>query len=342
MESVDSRAVSVKDSMIEMKNRKIHKREDTTKKLPNRLIKDMANAEEIINAIGDGITIVDRKYRILYENKVHRNMFGYLVGEYCYKAYQSRDSVCDGCPVALTFENGEIHTVSRQLQNDKGTKYLEVTASPLKNSEGKIIAGIEVVRDITERKLLEEDIRESEEKYQSLYQEFRGILDAIPDALVLLSRDLKIVWSNEVAAKNMNMSLDDFIGQHCYTLRHGRSKPCEICPVLECYASHKPKIVESKTPDGRFWALHVYPVFDDRGEVKGVIEAAHNITERKRAEKTLKKNEKELTKRVKELEEFYNMAVGRELRMVELKKQNERLQKELEKYQNCRDFKENQ
>jgi hypothetical protein len=36
------------------------------------------------------------------------------------------------------------------------------------------------------------------------------------------------------------------------------------------------------------------------------------------------------------------MAVGRELRMVELKKQNERLQKELAKYKNCKDFKENQ
>ena len=292
----------------------------------------LSKPEELLEAIGDGISIVDREYRILYENKVHRNIFGDLVGEYCYKAYQSRDSVCVGCPVALTFKNGKIHTVQRQLQNDKGTKYLEVTASPLKNSAGKIIAGIEVVRDITDRKFLEENIRESKEKYQSLYQEFHGILNAIPDALVLLSRDLKVIWSNEIAAKNMNMNLDDFIGQHCYKVRHGRSEPCEICPVLECYASHKPKIVEAKTPDGRIWELHVYPVFDDRGEVKGVIEAAHNITERKRAEEEIAQHKKELIERVQELEEFYNMAVGRELRMVELKKQNERLQKELKKY----------
>ena len=137
-------------------------------------------------------------------------------------------------------------------------------------------------------------LRESEGKYRSLYQEFLGILDAIPDALVLLSSDLKVVWSNEVAAKNMNMSLDDFIGQHCYKVRHERSEPCEICPVLECFTSHKPKIIESTTPDGRTWELHVYPVFGDRGEVKGVIEAAHNITERKRGEQEKRKLEEQL------------------------------------------------
>jgi PAS domain-containing protein len=252
-------------------------------------------------------------------------MMGTHVGEFCYKAYAKKRSICRGCPVAITFKDGKVHTVERERQIENETKYLQITISSLKNSEGKIIAGLRVVRDITDRKLLEEDIKESEEKYRSLYQEFRGILDAIPDALVLLSRDLKVVWSNEVAAKNMNMSVDDFIGQHCYTVRHGRSKPCKNCPVLECYTSHKPKIIESSTPDGRLWELYAYPVFDDRGEVKGVIEAAHNITERKRSEK-------EIHEKVKELEDFYNIAIGRELRMKELKEQIKKLEKKLAKY----------
>jgi hypothetical protein len=67
--------------------------------------------------------------------------------------------------------------------------------------------------------------------------------------------------------------------------------------------------------------------------VKGVIEAAHNITERKRAEEELKQHRKELLARVNELEEFYKLAVGRELRMVELKKEIEQLKQLLEKYQ---------
>lgn len=44
-----------------------------------------------------------------------------------------------------------------------------------------------------------------------------------------------------------------------------------------------------------------------------------------------RKNREELTKKVRQLEDFYNMAVGRELRMMELKKEIEHLKKELAK-----------
>ena len=50
-----------------------------------------------------------------------------------------------------------------------------------------------------------------------------------------------------------------------------------------------------------------------------------DITEQKKAKE-------EIQKRIKELEEFYNMAIGRELRMIELKEQIEELQEELEKF----------
>jgi DNA-binding NtrC family response regulator len=51
-----------------------------------------------------------------------------------------------------------------------------------------------------------------------------------------------------------------------------------------------------------------------------------------RMQEELRRSRKELEKRVKELEEFYNMAIGRELRMIELKAKIEELEKELEKY----------
>ena len=52
---------------------------------------------------------------------------------------------------------------------------------------------------------------------------------------------------------------------------------------------------------------------------------------RKLAEESLKKNEKELKMRIQELEEFYDIAIGRELSMIELKRENEKLREELEK-----------
>lgn len=66
--------------------------------------------------------------------------------------------------------------------------------------------------------------------------------------------------------------------------------------------------------------------------VADIVSLAMEAAERKRAEVALEKNEKELQKRVKELENFYEMAVGRELRMIELKKEIKELKSELSKY----------
>ncbi len=147
-----------------------------------------------------------------------------------------------------------------------------------------------IARDITDRERAEEELGENEGKYRSLSQEFREILDAIPDGLILLSPDLKVVWENEVA-KSGHLEHSDISDPHCYQLKHGRSEPCEYCVAPECLASGQPKVGESKTPDGRIWELRFFPVFDEKGGVKGVIEVAHNITERRQTEDALRESE---------------------------------------------------
>ncbi len=64
---------------------------------------------------------------------------------------------------------------------------------------------------------------------------------------------------------------------------------------------------------------------EEKGKVIGAVVTFLDITERK-------KTEEEIHRRVKELEDFYDMAVGREIRMVQLKEEIEKLKEELEKY----------
>jgi PAS domain S-box-containing protein len=109
----------------------------------------------IIEAIGDAISIQNPDFKILYQNQAHKDIIGDHVGEHCYQAYEQRDSVCEGCPLAMTFQDGGIYTKERSAPTDRGTIYVEITSSPLRDKTGKIIAGIEVVRDITERKTVE-------------------------------------------------------------------------------------------------------------------------------------------------------------------------------------------
>jgi len=286
------------------------------------------NLEEqgILEAVGDGISIQDTDFKVLYQNQVHKSLIGDHAGEYCYEAYEQREKTCEGCPVAMAFKDGKIHTTERSAPTEKGMLYVEITASPIRDLSGEIIAGIEVARDITERKRTEKALMESEAKFQRLSQEFRALLDAIPDNLTLQSPDLKVLWANQGAAAGLGMGVSDMVGQYCYKLWHNRSTPCELCPVQRSFRTGNPENYEVSTPDSRIWDLRTVPIKDENGRVLSVIEVGRDITERK-------KMEKEVKERIEELEKFYEMAIGRELRMKELKDEIKRLQIELAKYQ---------
>src|SRR5512134_1380443 len=69
-------------------------------------VDEKLRSEAVIAAIGDGLTIQDRNYTIIYQNEVHKKRFGDHVGERCHRAYRSRDNVCDECAAKLAFEDG--------------------------------------------------------------------------------------------------------------------------------------------------------------------------------------------------------------------------------------------
>lgn len=122
------------------------------------LIKEKNRSEAILAAIGEGISIQDTFFSILYQNQVHKDRYGNHVGELCYRAYQHRDSVCPTCLMAESIQDGNIHSAERNSRSDQGTRYLQITSSPLRDETGKIVAGIELVRDISVRKRTEIDL----------------------------------------------------------------------------------------------------------------------------------------------------------------------------------------
>lgn len=124
----------------------------------------------VMNAIGDPISIQDTSFRILYQNEAHKKFIGTHTGEICYHAYMNRDSICETCPVAMSFRDGLSHTIEKPGAPEKGITFVEITASPLLDSSSNIIAGIEVVRDLTARRKSEEAVRHAEEKFRSLVE----------------------------------------------------------------------------------------------------------------------------------------------------------------------------
>src|SRR4030042_5497619 len=111
-------------------------------------------SKSIIESIGEPLGIIDTDFRFVYQNKIHRDSFGEHLGKICYKEFRDRDELCEGCQLAECFRDGNIHSKERVVPRGEGPPlYVVNTASPLRDSAGKIVAGIEIIRDITEWRL---------------------------------------------------------------------------------------------------------------------------------------------------------------------------------------------
>lgn len=145
---------------------------------------ERTRSEAIIAGLGDGIIIQDTDYKIIYQNQIQTEIYGSHDGEYCYKVYEGRDTVCENCPVELTFMDRKVHKVERSASTDKGTIYSELTSSPLTDADGNIIAGIKVVRDISSRKKAEEELLNYQNRLMELVDERTAELQASNELLI--------------------------------------------------------------------------------------------------------------------------------------------------------------
>ena len=138
------------------------------------------------------ITVQDRNFKLLRFNREFYERFAPQSDDYCFHAYKNRDEKCVNCPVEKTFDDGLPHYGEETGLNKDGTlTHWIVRTSPIKNAGGEIVAAMEMSLDITERKQLEEKLKESERKYYEIFNN-------IPNPVFVLDPDsLRILDCNE-------------------------------------------------------------------------------------------------------------------------------------------------
>jgi len=157
-----------------------------------------------------------------------------------------------------------------------------------------------------------------------------SVLEGIGEGVVVLDPELNIVTANKGYLDIVGLDIVDVIGKPYYKVSLGEDEPLAEdetqSNVMRVFETGRPLSSLNTYLDGKGRKLSIqtksYPVFGSGGEVVAVVETLMDITRGVRLEK-------DLEKRVKELEEFYDMAVGRELRMIELKEEIESLREEL-------------
>ena len=115
-----------------------------------------------LDGIQDCINIVDKDFKIIFMNETASQRAGkkrqLLLGNKCYAELWKESSPCESCVTGKVFETGKAQqTITWEMGLDGKKFYLERFAFPVVDKEGKVEYAIEIFRDITERKLLEED-----------------------------------------------------------------------------------------------------------------------------------------------------------------------------------------
>ena len=135
------------------------------------------------------------------------------------------------------------------------------------------------------------ELRRAEQRLKDAVEEKSAILDSLLEHVVYQDTDLNILWANQAACNSVGINREDLTGRHCYEVWAGRTEPCEDCPVKEARDSQKPQTTQKQTPDGRWWHIQGYPVRDQNGHIKGMVELTLDITDAKNAEATLREKE---------------------------------------------------
>jgi len=250
-----------------------------------KLILNEIDDQGILEAIGDGISIQDTNFRVVYQNQTHKDFIGEHIGEYCYKAFEKEEHVCDGCPVAKAFQDGKTHMEERSILSEKGISYFQITASPLRDITGQIIAGIESVRDITDNRNAENLLLQSEAKNKS-------ILSAIPDLMFRLSsrgNHLEFYTSN---LNELYLDPTDFLGKRVDEVLPPGVGEKYLYYIEQTINTGQMQVFEYYLdfPEGtRYFESRMVTYREDE-----ILVIVRNITERKNIENLLKEREQYL------------------------------------------------
>jgi PAS domain S-box-containing protein len=182
-------------------------------------------------------------------------------------------------------------------------------ASVYRDTRGNVLGVFAAARDVTSQK--------------QAAQYARSLIEASLDPLVTISGDGKITDVNEATIRVTGVPREELIGTDFsnYFIEPEKAREGYQQVFAKGFVTDYPLTIRHR--DSRLTdVLYNASVYkDSRGNVLGVFAAARDVTARKRVEEELAEQRKRELDRLAELEKFQKLTVGRELKMVELKRE---------------------
>ncbi|MFO7943447.1 MAG: PAS domain S-box protein, partial [Anaerolineales bacterium] len=176
------------------------------KRVEEELKKSEEEKKTILDSLIEHVVHEDTDMKVLWANRAACESAGLpreeLIGRYCYQIWLGRSEPCPDCPVIKAMEK-KIPQEIEKIMPDGNAWYIR--GYPIKGQNGKIVGGIEVTLDITER---QQAIKQNKKRRRYL----ESLLNATPDALVTSDEKHKIVEWNPGARQLFGYTKEEAIG----------------------------------------------------------------------------------------------------------------------------------
>ncbi|UCH90243.1 MAG: PAS domain-containing sensor histidine kinase [Thermoplasmata archaeon] len=256
---------------------------------------------ELLNSLPEGVFVVDQNKTIKLVNDYFLKQYKYqkdeVVGHNCFEKLHGEKQPCSeggtDCPLEQVFQTGKSVKMEHIHIDKNGNKFIiEISAFPLLNEEGEVKYMVGASRDITDRKLKENLLKASEQKFKMLF-------DTSNVGIMYLDPGGNIIDANPKVMELLACNREDIIGKNFivfFTTLHMGSK--DLLSTFDDKIMDTPdSVTEWKITNkkGEKLVLLAHPSFIMKnGRLIGRYIVVENITERNRAKNALLELEKKL------------------------------------------------
>ena len=207
------------------------------------------------------------------------------------------------------------HFETERVRKDGAVFPVLLTVSPIRDADGVVVGASSITRDVT--------------KEQEAFKAARSMIESSLDSLVAISPEGLITDVNQATVKATGIPRGELIGtafSDCFTEPEKAEKIYQLV-FDQGMALDYPLTLRHR--DGTLTeVLYNASVYRDAGgKVLGVFAAARDMTNQNQAQRTITQQQAVALDRLAELEQFQRLAVGRELKMIDLKKEIQYLRK---------------
>jgi two-component system NtrC family sensor kinase len=119
-------------------------------------------------------------------------------------------------------------------------------------------------------------------------KEWEATFDAISDCLFIYDKNYTILRANKATAESLGTTPDKLVGRKCYAVLHNCSQPCSGCPTAEALKTKGIAFAEMDFGPGTgVYHIWTYPILDEKGAIRAIVEYRKDVTEQKLMEEQL-------------------------------------------------------